>query len=90
MSRYYALALGSLAMAVVMARGALQRENVNDVAVESILALFAFMLIGATAGWIMDYVIRDAVETLFRNRVDWYRKGLIDTGDLKEKPTKAS
>lgn len=85
MSRCYALALGSLAMATVMMRGALMRENVNNVALESIVALCVFMLIGAVAGWITDYLIRDAVETGFRKRVDWFRQGLEDAGYLESK-----
>lgn len=56
------------------------RQNASDVALESIVALGVFMVIGAVAGWIADYLVRDAVETGFRKRVDWYRKGLIDAG----------
>jgi hypothetical protein len=75
-------------MATVMMRGALMRENVNDVAVESILALIVFMMIGAIAGWIADYLIRDAVETAFRKRVDWFRKELGDAGYLEGEANK--
>ncbi len=67
-------------MATVMIRGALMRQNASNVALESIVALGVFMIIGAVAGWITDYLIRDAVETGFRKRVDWYRKGLSDAG----------
>lgn len=70
-------------MATVMLRGALMREDVNDVALESILALVVFMVIGAVAGWITDYLIRDAVEAGFRKRVEWFRKGLEDAGYIE-------
>jgi hypothetical protein len=75
-------------MATVMMRGALMRESVNDVALESILALIVFMVIGAIAGWIADYLIRDAVETAFRKRVEWFRKGLEDAGYLEGEANK--
>ena len=75
-------------MALVMVRGAIQGEQADAVAIESIAALLVFMVIGAGAGWVMDYLIRDSVEAHFRKRVDWYRKGLIDAGLLEEKPKK--
>lgn len=86
MPRACALAMGSLAMAMVMIRGALHREHIGDVAIESIIALFAFMLIGGVAGWIVDYLILDAVETRFRSRVDWYRQGINDLEVTQSRP----
>ncbi len=90
MSRCYGLALGSLAMAIVMIRGAILGENADDVAIESIVALVVFILIGLVAGWIADHLIRDAVETGFRKRVDWYRQGLADAGYNETKTNEAT
>ena len=75
-----AISLGALAMGLVVLRGAINGELAGHVAVESIIALIAFMCIGMAAGWIADYLVRDALESAFRSRVDWYRKGLVEAG----------
>lgn len=80
MLRSYAVSLGALAMGVVVLRGALYGEAAGEVALEAIFALAVFAVIGGVAGWIADYLVRDAVEQSFRKRVDWYRQGLIDAG----------
>jgi len=67
-------------MGLVVLRGAIRGEAAGDVAIEAIVALAVFAAIGGVAGWITDYLVRDAVEQQFRTRVDWYRQGLIDSG----------
>ncbi len=80
MTRTYAVSLGSLAMALVVLRGMFRGESADAVAIESIAMMIVFAIIGAFAGWIADHLIRDNVETLFRNRVDWYRQSIVDAG----------
>ena len=80
MLRSYAVSLGALAMGVVVLRGALYGDAAGEVALEAIFALAVCAVIGGVAGWMADYLVRDAVEQSFRKRVDWYRQGLIDAG----------
>lgn len=84
MSRSYAVSLGALAMGLVVLRGVLHRELAGHIAVEAIVAMLVFMGIGAVAGWIADYLVRDAVEQSFRDRVHWYRKGMIEAGYIEQ------
>jgi hypothetical protein len=79
-SRSLAASIGSLAMALVVIRGVINGELAGRVASEAIVALIIFSGIGYLAGWIVDHLIRDAVERMFRARVDWYRKGINDMG----------
>ncbi len=86
MTRSYAAALGSLAMGLVVFRGAILGELAGAVAAEAIVAMLAFAVVGWAAGWIADYLIRDALEDLFRKRVDWYREGLVDLASSEADP----
>ena len=70
-------------MGLVVLRGAVQGELAGNVAKEAIVALLVFACVGAVAGWICDYLVRQTLEDLFRRRVDWYRQGLIDAGYIK-------
>ena len=72
MHRSYALSLGSLAMAWVAIRGGMRNELAAAVAVESIMALMIFAVVGAVAGAIVDYLVRDDLEKQYRRRVAWY------------------
>ncbi len=83
MIRGIAVSLGALAMGLVVLRGAIYGELADNVAVEAIIAMIVFMCIGAVAGWITDYLVRDSLERVFRARVDWYRKGLVDAGVIE-------
>ncbi len=65
-------------------RGALRGELAGQVAMEAIVAMLAFTVLGAVSGWIADHLVRDAMENLFRRRVDWYRQGLADTAQSEE------
>lgn len=65
-------------MSVVVLRGAIRGEQAEGVATEALASLIVFSGIGAMAGWIADQLVRGDVETLFRNRVQWYQKGLAD------------
>lgn len=67
-------------MGLVVLRGAVFGENAETVALEAIASLVIFAGIGAVAGWIADYLVRDSLETMFRRRVDWYREGLVEQG----------
>lgn len=70
-------------MAVVVLRGAIQGEHAASVATEAIMMMLIFACFGGFAGWTADYLVRDSLERMFRARVQWYRKGLIDAGYLK-------
>lgn len=67
-------------MALVVIRGAINGELAGHVAGEAILALVIFSGVGCLAGWIVDHLVRDAVERMFRARVEWYREGINDMG----------
>jgi len=70
-------------MGLVVLRGAIQGEYAGSVAAEAIVAMLVFLCLGAVAGWIADYLVRDSLERMFRARVDWYRKGLVDAGYME-------
>lgn len=63
-------------MGLVVLRGAIGGELAASVAEEAIMTLILFLGIGAIAGAIAEYLIRDAVENLYRKRVQWYREGI--------------
>ncbi len=90
MTRSYAAALGSLAMGLVVFRGAIRGELAGAVAVEAIFALMVFAVIGGVAGWIADYLIRDALETLFRKQVARYHQGPIDVASDEAEPAEGA
>jgi hypothetical protein len=81
--RSFAVSLGAFAMGLVVFRGAIQGEHAGSVASEAIVAMLVFLCLGAVAGWIADYLVRDSLERMFRARVDWYRKGLVDAGYME-------
>ena len=83
MLRSFAVSLGALAMGLVVARGAIHGELAGSVAIEAIGAMLVFTCVGGIAGWIADYLVRDSLERMFRARVEWYRKGLIDAGHIE-------
>ena len=78
MLRGYAVSLGALAMFVVAIRGAMGGQQIDSVAKDAVVALLLFAVMGAVAGWIAEYLIRDSLERSFKNRVEWYRQGIID------------
>ena len=81
MIKTLAISIGSLAMGLVVLRGAIRNELAVSVAEEAIIVLIVFLGIGAIAGAIADYLVRDAVENLYRKRVQWYREGVATLGD---------
>ena len=70
-------------MGLVVLRGVIHRELAINVAMEAIVSMLLFMGIGFVAGWIADYLVRDAVEQRFRARVSWYREGMIEAGYIE-------
>ncbi len=82
--RSYAVSLGSLAMGLVVFRGAVLGEPAGAVASEAIVAMLVFACVGGVAGWIIDSLVRDSLEGMFRTRVDWYRRGLIESGQMED------
>ncbi len=74
MHRSYALALGATAMALVACRGAVQNGYVSTVAVDSVVALVVFSLLGGIVGAIADHLVRTNLELDYRRRVAWYRE----------------
>ncbi len=83
MIRSTAVSLGALAMGLVVLRGAINGELAGSVAIEAIISMIVFMCVGWVAGWISDHLVRDSIERVFRARVDWYRQGLIDAGQIE-------
>ena len=77
-------------MGLVGLRGAILGEFASSVAQEAIMALVVFSGIGFVAGWIADYLIRDSLERKFRDRVEWYRDGLVDAGGEEDKSSSES
>ena len=77
-------------MSLVVLRGAISGGLAASVAGEAIVAMIVFAGLGAVAGWIADYLVRDSLETRFRRRVDWYRQGLIDAGWIEENSAETS
>jgi hypothetical protein len=73
-------------MFVVAVRGALWRQQIDSVAKDAMVALLLFTAMGALAGWIAEYLIRDSLERSFRNRVDWYRQGIVDATKKEASP----
>lgn len=65
-------------MGLVILRGALHGELAVEVAQEAISTLIIFLGIGAITGAIADYLVRDTVESLYRQRVQWYRDEVAD------------
>ncbi len=74
MLRSYALSLGAIAMALVSIRGAMAGELAETVAIESVIALVVFAILGGIAGAVMDYLVRSNLEEQYRRRVAWYRQ----------------
>ncbi len=79
-------------MGLVALRGVMHGELAMHVAQEAIITLIVFLGIGAITGAIADYLVRDAVEHLYRKRVQWYRKRVaeIEAGNAvstKDNPT---
>ena len=70
-------------MGLVVFRGAINGELAGTVSCEAIVALAVFACVGWLAGWIADYLVRDSLERMFRDRVDWYRQGMIDAGFIE-------
>ena len=75
MIRSLASAFGSLAMAVIVIRGAVSGAVASDVIGDAVVAMILFAIGGAAAGWVLDTLIRDSVRSRFQSRVDWYRDG---------------
>ena len=59
-------------MALVAVRGAIRHELAENVAVEAVMALVLFAILGGIAGAIADYLVRNDLETQYRRRVAWY------------------
>ena len=77
-------------MGIVGIRGAFFGESAESVAKEAIVALVVFAGVGAVAGWVAEYLVRHSVEQMFRSRIDWYRKELIEAGHLKSSSSQDS
>ena len=78
-------------MGLVMLRGVINHELASHVTMEAIVAMLVFMGVGFMAGWIADYLIRDAMENSFRARIRWYQGEMIEAGYVEsEQPTDQS
>ncbi|QDS95795.1 hypothetical protein FF011L_45960 [Roseimaritima multifibrata] len=79
MQSRFAVVLGAVALALVALRGGLRNEVPSDVLFEGLLAMLIFFVIGAVAGKIADYLVRQSVETQFRQRVAVFEEELQQT-----------
>ena len=77
-------------MGLVVLRGILHGELAGQVATEAIGVLIVFLGIGAVVGAIGDYLVRDAVEDLYRKRVQWYRDGVSEMNSDDTDPEASS
>ncbi len=73
MLRRYALALGSLAFAVVTLRGAYRGESVSEVVTEAILMLVVFAIGGAIATGILEHLAKLEIESRCPGRIAQHR-----------------
>ena len=73
-------------MFVVAIRGAIDGQQIDSVAKDAMVALLLFTAMGAVASWIAEYLIRDSLERSFRNRVDWFRQGIVDATEKEVSP----
>lgn len=69
MAREYAGFLGSLGMAVVLARGAFHGAGVEGTILQSVLALGALAVAGLVAGAIAESVVDEAVRQKLEERL---------------------
>ena len=76
MHRRYALALGTVAFALVSCRGAARGEIASEVLAEAIAAMVAFAILGGISGAITDHLVKQDIEERYRQRVVWYRQRL--------------
>ncbi|MFG0262729.1 MAG: hypothetical protein ACF788_10095 [Novipirellula sp. JB048] len=77
-------------MALVVVRGVIFGEFADRVALEAMVALLMFSVFGWVAGWISEQIVRDSTEAAFRQRVEWYRQGIIDTAPQQDKSSQES
>lgn len=77
-------------MGLVVLRGAIRGELAAGVAEEAIMTMVVYLGIGAITGAIADYLIRDAVENLYRKRVQWYRDGVEKINEEANATSEAS
>jgi len=63
-----AASLGAIAMATVLFRGVFSGESPDDCILSGLFWLVAFSAIGWIAGKVVDYLIRQDVETRYRRR----------------------
>jgi hypothetical protein len=61
MGRHYAGILGTLAMAVVLCRGALQDGGAESTLATACVSLFLFAIIGPTIGYVAQTTIDESV-----------------------------
>lgn len=86
MQRSFAVSLGALALAIVTFRGALRSDLIIDVVPAGITAMIVFSAIGWVAGMIADYLVRDAVETNYRQRLSKYREAVETNEGQQDEP----
>lgn len=86
MQRSFAVSLGALALAIVAFRGALRGELIVDVIPAGVTAMLIFSATGWMAGLIADYLVRDAVERNYRQRLSQYRDAIETNEGQRDKP----
>jgi hypothetical protein len=65
MGRTYAGILGPLAFGVTVARGIVDRDDVEATLITAVIALFAFAAIGYMIGFIAERTVVEAIEARF-------------------------
>lgn len=86
MQRSFAMSLGALALAIVTFRGALRGDLIIEVVPAGIAAMILFSAIGWVAGMVADYLVRDAVERNYRQRLSQYREAVEANEGQQDKP----
>lgn len=68
-------------MGLVVLRGIIAGGHASDIAQEAIVVLIVYCGLGAMAGAIADYLVREAVKESYHKRVAWYREGIERMND---------
>ena len=69
MARPYAVSLGAIALGIIAVRGAISGDLASSALVQGLIGMVVFGGIGYFIGAIADYLVRQAVELRFRERV---------------------
>ncbi len=78
MARAYAARLASIAFVFGLMRGAIQGDRAEQALWYSLGFLFVFGIVGLIVGHLAEVLIRQVVESNFRNNIEKYRQRAAD------------